>query len=89
MSDDFEFRIDPLLAQGNIGTPRQVCAVKVDAFKRCADYVRKMSVTGDGAARRLADFLDHVGITPDFDPAPISMGSGGGESFISKHLKMV
>jgi len=71
MSDDFELRIDPFLATGAMGCPRQVCAVKVDAFKRCAAYVREMAVTGDGEARRLADFLDHVGITPDFDPSPI------------------
>jgi len=28
MSDDFEFRIDPLLAQGSAGFPRQVVRSK-------------------------------------------------------------
>jgi hypothetical protein len=71
MSDDFELTIDPELRIATGGRPREVCAVKVGAFQLCAAYVRRMAVSGDREASRLADFLDHVGITPDFDPSPI------------------
>jgi len=81
MSDDFEFRIDPLLAQANAGTPRQVCAVKFGAYQRCAEFVRKLAVSGDFEAMKLADFLDHVGINPDFDPPPIERHDEVGVTF--------
>jgi hypothetical protein len=65
MSDSFEYRNDPELTIATSGTSHQVCRVKLIAYKACAEYVRKMSVTGDREAARLADLLDRAAITPE------------------------
>ena len=65
MSDYFEYRNDPELAHGAAAAPHSVCVVKMIAYKACADYVRKMSVTGDREAARLADLLERAAITPE------------------------
>jgi len=65
MHDSFEFREDAVRAAGSVGCPRQVCAVKWDAAKRCIEFARER----DPALARL---LDQVEITPDFDPSPVS-----------------
>lgn len=71
MSDDFEFRDDPQRATIAVGCPVQLCPVKWQAEQMMNSYIRKMALTGDGEARRLADLLSQVGITPDFNPTPI------------------
>jgi hypothetical protein len=65
MSDYFEYRNDPELMTLVAGTSHQVCRVKMIAYKACADYVRKMSVTGDREAARLCDLLERAAITPE------------------------
>ncbi len=65
MSDSFEYRNDPELILGAAGSSHSVCHVKLIAYKACAEYVRKMSVTGDREAARLADLLGRAAITPD------------------------
>ena len=71
MHDSFEFRQDPQRSAAASGMHVQLCSVKWQAEKAMNAYVRKMAVTGDGEARRLADLLDQVGITQDFEPASI------------------
>jgi hypothetical protein len=71
MHDSFEFRQDPDRARGSAGCSVRLCPVKWQAEKAMNAYVRKMAVTGDGEARKLADLLDQVGITQDFEPSPI------------------
>jgi hypothetical protein len=71
MHDSFEFRQDPDRAGVAVGCSVQLCPVKWQAEKTINAYVRKMAVTGDGEARKLADLLDQVGITQDFEPSPI------------------
>ena len=71
MHDSFEFRQDPQRSAANAGMPVQLCPVKWQAEKAMNAYVRKMAVTGDGEARKLADLLDQVGLTQGFEPAPI------------------
>ena len=63
MSDFFEYRNDPEFQAGNGGAPQFVA--KMIAYKACAEYVRKMSVTGDREAGRLADLLDRAAIAPE------------------------
>ena len=65
MSDYFEYRNDPEFQVGYGGAPHSVCVVKMIAYKACTDYVRKMSVTGDREAARLADLLERAAITPE------------------------
>jgi hypothetical protein len=65
MSDYFEYRNDPELMISSSGTSHSVCAVKLIAYKACAEYVRKMSVTGDREAASLADLLERAAITPE------------------------
>jgi hypothetical protein len=71
MHDSFEFRQDPDRAGVAGGCPVQLCPVKWQAEKTINAYVRKMAVTGDGEARKLADLLDQVGITQGFEPSSI------------------
>jgi hypothetical protein len=72
MSDFFEFREDENRAASSVGCPVMLCPVKWQTEQAMNKYVRKMACTGDGEARRLADLLDQVGITPDFEPSPIA-----------------
>jgi hypothetical protein len=73
MTEDFEFRDDPIRAKTVAGNPKQVCALKFQALKACADYVRVQAITGSNSkARQLADLLDQVGITPDFVPDDVA-----------------
>jgi len=68
MNDSFEFRDDPKRAEVAPRCPKQICAVKWEALKACANYVRNQAVGSADGARQLADMLDQVGITPDFEP---------------------
>ena len=71
MHDSFEFRQDLQRSAAASGMPVQLCLVKWQAEKAMNAYVRKMAVTGDGEARKLADLLDQVGLTQSFEPSPI------------------
>jgi hypothetical protein len=70
MSDFFERRDDAIDAQTAAGCPLQLCPVKWRTEQKANAYVRRMAASGDRDAARLADLLDHVGITPDFEPSP-------------------
>ena len=65
MGDSFEYRNDPEFMEAAPRSSHQVCRVKLIAYKACAEYVRKMSVTGDREAARLADLLERAAITPE------------------------
>ena len=75
MSDFFEYRNDPELASPATKAPREVCCVKVMALKACADYVRKMSVTGDREAAKLVNLLERASIGPDWEPNAVGTES--------------
>jgi hypothetical protein len=74
MHDSFEFREDFHRSNSAAGNPVVLCPVKWEAAKACIEYVRISSVAGGIRARQLADLLDQVGITPEFEPSEVASG---------------
>jgi hypothetical protein len=70
MGQDFEFRDDPWRTEATSGCPVMLCPVKWEAANAAIDYVRRQAKRGTEGAPRIAALLDHVGITPEFEPSP-------------------
>jgi hypothetical protein len=80
MHDSFEFREDFARSEASTQCPVMLCPVKWAAIKEALDALRLLAQPypelGVGkAARRAVAVLDQVGLTPDFDPSPVTSAS--------------